>query len=372
MTSSSHTPISLKTAACLIGGIAVIAVGTVTAVILHGKARERAFSKLATPAFTIPGLNEGFVPQDLALIKNGEDDASAGQDSTDSSTWIFSGYDTHGGPSPLYVCPPTKEPRRLLVKLCDGSLYRGHGAAITAWGNNVYLTVDDGYLVLDRRDVLKAPDGAEVYALHHVHLPLKPAFMIAQAGKLYVGEYYCPLIYETPTTHHLTAPDGTHNPALIFEFAADPHTLSGFSTIPTCAYSIPKEVQGLCCTAQGHMILSQSFGVGDSHLLVFDAAHTSSPDAFSYDADHQIPLFYFDSGNLIASIPAIPMTEGLALDGNTVFILDESASKRYLIGRYFMGDLVWALPIPLPKKVRSEMQSKMRSKCALSCMWSRK
>lgn len=120
------------------------------------------------------------------------------------------------------------------------------------------------------------------------------------------------------------------------------------------------------------MILSQSFGVGDSHLLVFDAVHTSSPDTFSYDADHQIPLFYFDSGNLIASIPAIPMTEGLALDGNTVFILDESASKRYLIGRYFMGDQVWALPIPLPKKVRSEMQSKMRSKCAFSCMWSRK
>lgn len=86
MTSSSHTPISLKTAACLIGSIAVIAAGTVTAVILHGKARERSFSKLATPAFTIPGLNEGFVPQDLALIKNGDNDASADQDSTDNST----------------------------------------------------------------------------------------------------------------------------------------------------------------------------------------------------------------------------------------------------------------------------------------------
>ncbi len=379
--SSSHF-VSPKTAACLIGGIALAAAGTMAGVILHGKARARAFSNLATPVFPIPGLDEGFVPQDLTLIKDfdcttpkttPEESTKAKNRSksalkpsakipfhTDfagklaqdkSATWILSGYSADGGPSPLYVCPPEQSPRRLKVKLCDGSLYRGHGAAVTVWGNNVYLTTDDGYLVLDRRDVLKAADAAEVYALHHVSLPLQPAFMIAQAGKLYVGEYYFPIAYETPASHHLTAPDGTHNPALIFEFDADPHTLSGFSTTPTCAYSIPKEIQGMCCTAQGHIVLSQSFGVGDSHILVFDQGHATSPDTFTYTPDCQIPLYYFDSGNIIASIPAIPMTEGLALDGNTIFILDESASKRYLLGRFFKGDQVWALHVPLPKEV---------------------
>lgn len=357
--SSSHTPIPLKTAACLIGGIAVAAAGTVAAVILHGKAREKAFSQLATPVFTIPGLEEGFVPQDICLIKDHSADttakqgAVAKQNGAANDTWIFSGYNTFGDPSPLYICSPDQPTRRILVKLCDGSLYRGHGAAVTAWGNNIYLTVNDGYIVLDRRDVLKAADGSEVYALHHVRLPLEPAFMIAQAGKLYVGEYYFPVAYDTPADHHLTAPDGTHNPALIFEFTADPHTLSGFSETPTCAYSIPKEIQGMCCTAQGHVVLSQSFGVGNSHLLVFNAAHTTSSDTFAYNADHTIPLYYFDSGNLIAKIPSIPMTEGLAIDGSTVFVLDESASKRYLLGRFFMGDRVWAFHIPLPKKARS-------------------
>lgn len=359
--SSSHTPTPVKTAklaACLIGGIAAAAAGTIAAVILHGKAREKAFSKLATPVFMIPGLDEGFVPQDICLIKDHAQDAGAKRDAAtkrdnvDNDTWIFSGYNTFGDPSPLYVCPPDQPARRVLVKLCDGSLYRGHGAAVTAWGNNIYLTVNDGYIVLDRRDVLKAADNSEVYALCHVRLPLQPAFMIAQAGKLYVGEYYFPVVYDTPLDHRLTAPDGTHNPALIFEFTADPHTLSGFSEIPTCAYSIPKEIQGMCCTSQGHIVLSQSFGVGDSHLLVFNAAHTTSSDTFAYDTEHEIPLYCFDSGNLIASIPSIPMTEGLAIDGDTVFMLDESASKRYLLGRYFMGDRVWAFHIPLPKKAR--------------------
>lgn len=367
-----HIP-SPKTTACLVGGITFAVAATLAGVILHGKARAHAFSKLATPAFPIPGLDEGFVPQDLALIKNSNPDPSTIPSKSTSSTkrrstlpfhtdfagkleqdknatWLLSGYSATGDPSPLYVCHPNQDPRRLYVKLCDGSLYRGHGAAITVWGNNVYLTVDDGYIVLDQRDILKAADKSEVYALHHVHLPLKPAFMIAQAGKLYVGEYYSPLMYETPESHHLTAPDGTHNPALMFEFAADPHTLSGFSSVATCAYSIPKEIQGMCCTAQGHMVLSQSFGVGDSHILVFDAAHTTSSDTFAYTSSCHIPLYYFDSGNLITSIPAIPMTEGLVLEDNTIFILDESASKRYLLGRFFKGDQVWALHVPLPKE----------------------
>lgn len=71
-------------------------VGTVAATVALGmlvkRQRVRAtckpFYSGATRCFKIPGLNEGFVPQDLFYLD-------------DEKTWLFSGYEANRKPSPI-------------------------------------------------------------------------------------------------------------------------------------------------------------------------------------------------------------------------------------------------------------------------------
>lgn len=72
-------------------------VGTVAATVALGmlvkRQRVRAtckpFYSGATRCFKIPGLNEGFVPQDLFYLD-------------DEKTWLFSGYEANRKPSPIF------------------------------------------------------------------------------------------------------------------------------------------------------------------------------------------------------------------------------------------------------------------------------
>ena len=77
-----------KTAA----GVGAVA-ATVALGMLVKRQRVRAtckpFYSGATRCFKIPGLNEGFVPQDLFYLD-------------DEKTWLFSGYEANRKPSPIF------------------------------------------------------------------------------------------------------------------------------------------------------------------------------------------------------------------------------------------------------------------------------
>lgn len=109
-----------KTAA----GVGAVA-ATVALGMLVKRQRVRAtckpFYSGATRCFKIPGLNEGFVPQDLFYLD-------------DEKTWLFSGYEANRKPSPIFQVSEDEHVRRHEVLFPSGSLYRGHGAAITAAG----------------------------------------------------------------------------------------------------------------------------------------------------------------------------------------------------------------------------------------------
>ena len=69
----------------------------------------------ATRRFKIPGISEGFVPQDLFYL-------------SDEQTWLFSGYLANRRPSPIYQVGADGTVRRHEVRLPEGSLYRRDGA----------------------------------------------------------------------------------------------------------------------------------------------------------------------------------------------------------------------------------------------------
>lgn len=71
------------------------------------------FDRAESP-FDIPGINTGFVPQDLDHVE--ADDS-----------WLFSGYMADHSPSPLYRRAADGTIAKFFVALPDGSAYDGHG-----------------------------------------------------------------------------------------------------------------------------------------------------------------------------------------------------------------------------------------------------
>lgn len=173
----------------------------------------------ATRRFKIPGISEGFVPQDLFYL-------------SDEQTWLFSGYLANRRPSPIYQVGADGTVRRHEVRLPEGSLYRGHGAAVTAAGPFVFLTVRDGFIALDRAELAKAADGDVLQATGHRAVPLMPAFMTVQKDMLYIGEFSHRLSYPTPKSHWLRCPSGETNPALLLAYAPHDGGPFGFGEHP--------------------------------------------------------------------------------------------------------------------------------------------
>lgn len=328
----SAIPVAAKIA---VGATAVAAGAAVAfAAVLAKRHRVLAtckpFYSEATRRFKIPGINHGFVPQDLFYLD-------------DEKTWLFSGYMANRKPSPIFQVGENGEVRRHEVRLPDGSLYRGHGAAITAAGPYVFLTVRDGFVVLGRAALAAAADGDTLEATDRRAIPLEPAFMNVQKGMLYIGEFQHRLFYPTPKSHWLTCPSGETNPALAYAYAPHAHGLFGFGEHPAAVYSIPGNVQGLCVTPDGNIALSLSWGFGDAEVRIYDPAGAHRGGSYLVDG-HRCPLYFLDDATLVQTLTVPPMAEGIDEVDGEIYLASESASNLYLLGKFYGGGHVYSFP----------------------------
>ena len=322
-------PTPLRVAAAATAGAAVLA-GALLAKRCWVHATCKPFYAEASRLFKIPGIDEGFVPQDLFYLE-------------EEGIWLFSGYMANRSPSPLYKVLPDGTTCRHEVQLPNGSLYRGHGAAVAAAGPYALLTVKDGFVALDRQRLVSAADGEVLQVLGHRHVPLQPAFMNVQKGRLYIGEFYHRLFYPTPKSHWLRCPSGEVNPALALAFSPDDQGPFGFAEQPTAVYSLPGNVQGLCLTPEGRMALSLSWGFGNAQVRLYDPARAPETSTYAIDG-HEMPLRFLDDATLVRTLTVPPMAEGIDCHGGTIYLANESASNLYLLGKLYGGRYVYAFP----------------------------
>lgn len=342
----SNTPAAQKTSRApkIIAGICIAlmvlllaAFATVNAFI---QVAYQPFYSAAQRAFPIPGTNNGFIVQDLDRLEDG--------------SWLFSGY-TSNGPSPVYKQDEDGTAAKLTIARPDGSIYDGHGSGITSNETHVFLTDDEGFLVFDLDAFQDATDGSTVQAIGRRTMEFAPAFMNIEDGTLYLGNFYHPGAYETPEHHRFDTPGGNWNPAVMYAYPADAQGTYGYADQATCVYSIPERIQGMCLTSDGQMVLSQSYGLASSHLLVYDfvaqrasavEADIEEGTAGTFTADGQeVPLFFLDSLSLDQDITAPPMSEGIEWDAGKVYISCESASDKYLFGKLYGAGYVYELAI---------------------------
>lgn len=328
------TPLPVITKAAVGAGVVAATAAVAAAGILIKRQRVRAtckpFYSEATRHFKIPGLNDGFVPQDLFYLDK-------------EKTWLFSGYQANRKPSPIFQVSEDGRVRRHEVLLPNGSLYHGHGAAITAAGSSVFLTVRDGFIVLDRAALAAAADGDVLQATGHRTIPLMPAFMNVQKEMLYVGEFQHRIFYPTPKSHWLRCPSGETNPALAYAYAPHPHGPFGFGAHPAAVYSIPGNVQGLCVTPDGNIALSLAWGLGDAEVRIYDPAQAHRGGSYLAEG-HRCPLYFLDDATLVQTPTVPPMAEGVDTHDGQVYLANESASNLYLLGKFYGGSYVYSFP----------------------------
>lgn len=314
----------------IVAGVLVgVAVAAIVGVNVFVRVAYAPFYQQAEAAFPIPGINSGFVCQDLDRLEHGD-------------AWLFSGYTTDSRPSPVYRRSADGSVQRLLLAAPDGELYDGHGSAITSSGRYVYVACEGGLLVFEESDLVNAADGDTVLALGKIDLDFTPSFGNVEGEYLLVGNFYRAGNYETPGEHRIATPDGSQNPAVIYAYPLSDTAQWGLADALEAVLSIPERIQGTCLTADGRIVLSQSYGLATSHLLAYDTARLIQDGAFTADGQ-EVPLYCLDSRSLVTDVAAPPMTEGIESYEGRVYVSEESASNRYIFGKLYGAGTVYAL-----------------------------
>lgn len=316
----------------VIAAIMCLAVLAVIIVNIFVRVSFGTFYEQSGREFTIPGLDSGFIPQDIDYYDVGE-------------TWLFSGYMADGSPSPVYKRYINGEITEVFVRDADGNIYDGHGSAITSNDDFIYLTCENGYLVFDANDLIELTDGESITALKKVDVDFSPAFMNIENDELYLGNFYHPEAYETPDNHHIDTTDGTQNQAVMYVYGSNPLFQYGFSSSPVRAYSIPDRVQGICATPDEKLIFSTSYGLAGSRILAYDT-EGMLPDGYFSTSSGDVPLFILDSRTQLEDLEAPPMTEGIETHEGRIFISNESATNKYIFGKLYGANEVLSIPIP--------------------------
>ncbi len=302
------------------------------------------FFKDAEKEFRIPGLSDGFVPQGFTYLP-------------EEKLYIQCGYMTDGeSASRIYLIPEGDEKNASFVELLtkDGAPYTGHTGGITTNGKLVWIAndgegEDNCVWVFSFDELLAAKEGDGIKLTTSFQPESRAAYCYVDDEYLWVGEFYREGDYPTKESHAFEAAGGVEHHALICAYPLDSTAETGIKAgAPAHLLSVTGQVQGMVRTENGDFILSTSYGLSKSHLLVYKNP-VGSPDDVdrpTLDIDGTpVTVWFLDEDNLIRDIVAPPMSEEMVVRNGRVYYLTESACHKYIFGNFIRGRHVYSLPI---------------------------
>ncbi len=314
---------------------------------LYFKLPHSDYYNASVQAFTIPGTSDGFIAQGIDY------DAANEQ-------FLVSGYMKNGSPSPIYIVNKKgNTTKKLFVSLENGKKYRGHGGGIALSGDFVYLTGDDNgsIHVISYPDILSAKSGSSVSvtsALNLVHADddyIGPAFVSNVGEYLVVGEFYRKDDYPTLPSHKIETDAGDTHRALAVVYRIDASLPEGVDPTPIAAISLPKQVQGLT-VSEGRVYLSTSWGLSRSHILTYDAiaAAASRQENDITVLGTTVPLYALDRTSRLTDKEIPPMSEEMVVVNGYLYVMCESASDKYIFGKFTDGEFCYATKLSFFEK----------------------
>ena len=299
----------------------------------YRSALEDYFSHSA-PAFAVPEISKGFIPQGIAYDPGTE-------------CFFLSGYMDNGKNSPLFAIDgKTGECRKKVLMLTEaGEKFRGHAGGISVYGDKLYVAGSTAACMYSLRidDVLSAENGASLSASQRIGLKteedfIRVSFTGVDEDYIYAGEFHKDPIFYTHKSHLVMTGNGKQK-AYLFGFRVD----EAGEAVPACVFSVPDNLQG-ACFADGYLYLSQSNGFLTGRILSY-ALDGLEPAGTKTVLGQEIPLYILteDTAQKTTTVP--PMPEEIIVTDGQMYILYEAASNRYLIGKALQLDHVYASPV---------------------------
>lgn len=265
----------------------------------------------------IPGTSSGFICQGVAASEN-------------KGVILVSGYMNGGSASRVYVT--TTDNDSYYVKLHkNGESFTGHVGGIATANGKVYIASGKRIYTLSLTEILDADKGDVIDIGDGIKVNNNASFVYTDDKFLYVGEFHDGGAY-TVVGHENQTSEGMHY-AICTKYALQD------LTTPVTVYSIRDKVQGICFTPTGKVVMSTSYGLTSSVYYVYDLTKST----YSGKTFDGAPLYYIDRLEKTLEGPA--MAEGLDYYEGKIITLTESASNKYIFGKFFNARHIVALDL---------------------------
>lgn len=297
------------------------------------KADLQDFFDNSTPAFSIPDIHDGFIPQGIAW------DAESG-------CFFLTGYMGNGKVSPIYAIDAATGSLKNKVGMLteNGEKFRGHAGGLSVYRGSLYVagSTDACMYSFPIRDVLQAENGAFLPAKERIDLKtnedfIRVSFTSTDGQRLYAGEFHKGAIFYTHDSHRVEE-DGIVQEAYLFGF-----TLEEDGVEPFAVFSIPDSIQG-ACFADGYLYLSRSRGLLAGSILSYSLSEVEACGVKNV-LGVNVPLFILTEDNAARVTTVPPMCEEMVVRDGKMYIAFEAAANRYLIGKALGLEKVYAVPV---------------------------
>ncbi len=263
-----------------------------------------------------PGLNDGFICQGISMVD--------GQDKV-----MVSGYMDNKSASRIYVTTLNNESYYVTLNR-DGKKYTGHAGGLATSGNKAFIANGSKIYTFSLDSVLNAKNGDDINIGQGVEINNKASFLYTDDEYLYVGTFMDDSTDEV-AEHIFTTREGRHR-AICSQYKID--DLSA----PVKVFSIRDCVQGICFK-DGKVVMSTSYGISSSGYYVYNLSDAVDSGKTLDGA----PVYYLD--NVIRYVSGPAMAEGLDYYNGKIITLTESASNKYIFGKFFFANHIVSLNI---------------------------
>lgn len=330
-----------KTVITIIAVLVSLVVLVIAAARLYFMVPVRAYYKASEKAFKIPGLTDNMVPQGLDYVETYD-------------TYLVCGYQKNGSPSRVYRIDGKsgKDNGYIIMGDENGKAIRPHAGGLAANGKYLFVAGDEDALinVYELSDVLSAESGTVVkkagsFPTQFSGDKVNVAWICFTDDRMIVGEFYRDPNYMTDESHWIRTPAGEENRALAvtYKFSADEDSIFGISRNPSELYSMPGLVQGMA-VKDGKIWISQSYGAARSKIRCYDISG-SEPVSYKAGSGISMPVYALDSSTQTASFDAPPMAEEIIFVDGKMLIMCESASSKYIFGKFTGGRWCYATDV---------------------------
>lgn len=266
---------------------------------------------------TNPGINDNFVQQGISVIE-------------EKKLILVSGYMSDDTASRIYITDMDSNSYYVTLEY-NSEEFKGHVGGICNTNGVVYIANGSTVYKLNLDTLLNAQEKSSVSIEKSAVLNHKASYIFTDDNYIYVGEY------RDAANGYKTNHTFNNNKSAI----CGVYDINQFETyteekLVAVKYFVTEDyVQGFCIDNNGNVVLGTSHGLNDSIYYVYE--NPSSPSEEIYGSS----VFYLE--NLKKELHGPAMGECLDFSNGKIFTLTESASNKYIFGKFFFANKIVAL-----------------------------